>query len=42
MEDVSDDAKNDQFPGKYLKIWSLFQVMYYDLRNGYIKKHHFT
>ena len=38
-ETVSDDAKNDakshQFPGKYSKIGSLFQIMYYNL-------HHFT
>ena len=36
-ETVSDDAKNDQFPGKYPKIGSLFQIMYYDLHNGYKK-----
>ena len=36
-ETVSDDAKNDQFPRKYSKIGSSFQILYYDLHNGYKK-----
>ena len=33
-DDVKNNAKNNQFPGKYLKIGSLFQIMYYNLHNG--------
>ena len=36
-DDAKNDVKNDQFPGKYPKIGSLFQIMYYDLHNGYKK-----
>ena len=36
-DDVKNDAKNDQFPRKYSKIGSSFQILYYDLHNGYKK-----
>ena len=36
-DDVKNDGKNDQFPGKYPKIGSLVQITYYDLHSGYKK-----
>ena len=38
-DDVKNDVKNDQFPGKYSKNRSLFQIMLYTTA---IKKCHFT
>ena len=35
--DAKNDTKIDQFPGKYSKIESLFQIMYNDLHNSYKK-----